>query len=67
MKKVLIGGASGLIGTALATHLESQGYEVTRLKRGVHWNPETNFIEPQLVEECDAIINLAGAGIGDKR
>lgn len=69
--RVLISGATGLIGTELTAQLRKQGHDVFRLTRidnkkadEVFWNPSRGFIEPGVVETMDAIINLAGATTG---
>ena len=68
MPRILISGASGLIGSALVPSLESDGYEVTRLVRRepkakeVQWNP-TQSISPNLVSGYDAVIHLSGESI----
>ena len=69
MPRILISGASGLIGSALAPALESHGHEVIRLVRGetkksneVRWNP-MHPIPPELVSGYDAIIHLSGESI----
>lgn len=66
--KVLISGASGLIGTELTKQLRSSGHEpillVRREKRAPHevsWNPAKGEIEPGIMERVDAVVNLAGA------
>jgi uncharacterized protein len=58
--RVVIAGSSGLIGTALRRSLEADGHTVVRLMRGAPW-------DPGLVEGADAVVNLAGAGLGDRR
>lgn len=71
--KIVISGASGLIGTQLAKHLSNSGHEVTRLVRRspksgeVQWNPKTGTLDASALEGTDAVIHLSGAGIGDKR
>jgi uncharacterized protein len=71
--RIVISGASGLIGTALTKHLVGQGHTVTRLVRRASstgeftWDPGRGQLEPIAVDGCDAVINLSGAGIGDKR
>ncbi len=74
MVKVAITGSSGLIGTALVTRLQASGHEVLRLVRRaprsageVRWDPETGDLDPKLLAGVDAAVNLAGAGVGDKR
>jgi hypothetical protein len=68
MPRILISGASGLIGSALVPSLESHGYEVARLVRReseaneLHWDP-TNPIPPDLVSGFDAVIHLSGESI----
>lgn len=74
MGKILITGASGLIGTRLTELLVEQGYSVVHLgrakkKTGIPcyvWDVEKSFIEPGVFEGVDTIIHLAGAGIADK-
>lgn len=72
--KVAVTGASGLIGTSLLPHLRSNGHEVLRLVRRpprgvdeVEWNPTAGTATPGALEGVDAVIHLAGAGVGDKR
>ena len=71
--KIVISGASGLIGTQLAKHLARNGHEVVRLVRRtpksgeVQWNPAAGSLDAETLEGSDAVIHLSGAGIGDKR
>ncbi len=71
--KILITGSSGLIGTALTTHLGCEGHETVRLVRRpagpgeVTWNPPAGTIDDAGLEGIEAVVHLAGAGIGDKR
>jgi hypothetical protein len=72
--RVAVTGASGLIGSALLPHLRQQGHEVTRLVRGpatapdeISWDPSTGFVDMTALEGTDAVIHLAGAGVGDHR
>lgn len=67
--RVLVSGASGPIGTALAPKLRDQGYEVVRLVRGtasgdkqIHWDP-AQPVDPGAVAGFDAVIHLAGEPI----
>lgn len=71
---VAVTGASGLIGSALVGQLKSDGYEVKKLVRRpvrsneeVFWNPTLGEINLDALAGTDAIIHLAGAGVGDKR
>jgi uncharacterized protein (TIGR01777 family) len=69
--KVLVTGSHGLIGTALCSALEAGGHQVVRLVRGgggpVTWDPAAGILDDQAFDGVDAVVNLAGAGIGDKR
>ena len=73
-QRIAISGSSGLIGTALVGHLKSEGHTVQRLVRRapvasdeVQWDPQTGFVELAPLAGVDAIIHLAGVGVGDKR
>lgn len=73
--RVVVAGASGLIGTALVGHLNSAGHQVVRLVRDREsraedarfWNPATGDIDDSAFDGIDGVVNLAGAGIGDRR
>ncbi|MBA3267894.1 MAG: TIGR01777 family protein [Acidimicrobiia bacterium] len=72
--KVAVTGSHGLIGSALATALEADGHQVTRLVRGrpsgageVGWDPDAGTIDGPGLEGHDAVVHLAGVGIGDHR
>lgn len=72
MSRVLISGASGLIGSALVPALESGGYEVVRLVRGsaksrtdLVWDPMRE-VSPGLVSGCDAVIHLSGENVAGR-
>ena len=67
-------GASGFLGTRLADRLATAGHDITRLVRRsartsgeAPWQPSQGELDPALVAAADAVINLAGAGVGDKR
>jgi len=69
--RVLISGASGLVGTELARQLLEAGHEPVRLVRRptqapdeVQWSPAVGFLEPDIMETIDAVVNLAGATTG---
>lgn len=69
--KVLISGASGLIGTELNAQLKAQGHQVVRLVRRaaqsseeLSWSPEKAALDPASLSDIDAVINLAGATTG---
>lgn len=72
--KVAITGASGLIGSALVPHLRNRGDEVLRLVRRsatapdeVTWDPAAGTVDLAGLEGIDAVVHLAGAGVGDHR
>ncbi len=71
--RVAITGSTGLIGSALQPHLESLGHEVIRVVRGnpsgtdIVWSPAECRIDTHALDGIDAVVHLAGAGIGDKR
>lgn len=71
--KIVVSGASGLIGTQLVAKLSSCGHEVVRLVRRspkageIQWNPKSGTLDAAALEGTDAVIHLSGAGIGDKR
>lgn len=73
-KRVAIAGSSGLIGGALRRQLMARGDEVVRLVRGRpnapderSWTPGAGDLPLAALEGVDAVVNLAGAGIGDRR
>ena len=70
--RILIAGSSGLIGGALRPALASRGDEVVPLLRspagdGPTWDPTTGRLDAAAIRGFDAVINLAGVGIGDRR
>ena len=72
--RILISGGSGLIGSALTPFLESQGHTVISLVRRpvrneheISWNPARHEIADNALDGIDAVINLSGAGVGDRR
>jgi uncharacterized protein (TIGR01777 family) len=72
--RILMAGASGFLGTRLADRLTADGHQVTRLVRRAartpderRWNPTAAQLDPAVVAGSDAVVNLAGAGVGDKR
>jgi uncharacterized protein (TIGR01777 family) len=72
--RVVIAGSSGLIGAALVAELRSAGHDVTRLVRRPpaatderRWDPPAGSIEPDALAGAGAVVNLCGAGLGDRR
>lgn len=74
MSKILITGATGLIGTHLTEVLQQGGHTVTHLSRRKpdgaiktwEWNIDKHYIEEGAFDGVDTVIHLAGAGIADK-
>jgi uncharacterized protein (TIGR01777 family) len=70
---IAISGSSGLIGTALTTRLRADGHTVmpmvrTTAREGeIHYDPRAGQLDPEHLIGVDAIVHLAGAGIGDRR
>lgn len=82
MATILLAGGTGMIGTYLQQYLAGKGYDVIVLIRDekklkpfsqnsqitfAGWNVEDGFIDNDAVAKADYIINLAGAGVADKR
>ena len=71
--KVAITGSTGLIGSALVPALERDGHSVVRLVRRsagageIRWDPAARRLDPTVLTDVDAVVHLAGAGIGDRR
>ena len=74
INQVAVTGSSGLIGSALVGQLRADGFEVKKIVRRpvrnndeVFWNPNVGEIDLAALSQVDAIIHLAGVGVGDKR
>ena len=72
--KIVITGSSGLIGSALVRDCEKRNFEVVKLVRRVpkqenesQWDPIKGIVDLNVFEKATAIVNLAGAGVGDRR
>ena len=78
--RILISGATGLVGSALARALQAADWEVLALRRGPHasraqeagtgdiiWSPLTGDIETGRLEGLDAVIHLAGENVAAGR
>lgn len=76
--RVLITGATGLVGSHLAKLLKTQNIDVNYLTtskskieklpgyHGFHWNPEEGILDENSLKEVDAIVHLAGANIAKR-
>lgn len=72
--RIAISGSSGFIGTALSAHLTDGGHEVLRLVRRApegpdeaEWHPDDHELDPAVLDGIEAVVNLNGAGVGDRR
>jgi len=74
--KIIVSGASGMLGSALRRRLVANGQSVLQLVRRARetedeltWNPATSPIvsRPEELEGCSAAIHLAGANIAGRR
>ena len=71
--KVLVSGASGMVGTALQSLLQQAGHEVRPLSRQKHegdsvlWSPAAGTIDQTALEGFDAVVHLAGENIAAGR
>lgn len=73
--RVLVSGASGLVGSALTSFLASQGHKVVKLARGgsadtgadvVRWDPRGGSINPTDLENFDIVVHLAGESVAQR-
>lgn len=71
--RVAITGSSGLIGTALSDALRAAGHQTIAVVRRspaageIGWDPAAGTMNPADLSGVDAVVHLAGAGIGDHR
>jgi uncharacterized protein (TIGR01777 family) len=69
--RVLLAGASGLLGTQLVALLQTGGHEVVQLVRRtpgpgqVRWDPAAGELDPTALEGVDALISLSGENVGE--
>ncbi|HEX2852893.1 MAG TPA: TIGR01777 family oxidoreductase [Opitutaceae bacterium] len=73
-RRILISGASGLVGRALGPFFQTQGHEVLRLVRQtpkdeaeIFWDPSRGELDAGKLEGVDAVIHLAGENVGGGR
>jgi uncharacterized protein len=71
---IAVAGSSGLIGTALVYALRATDRRVLRIVRRapsnadeVYWNPDTGEFDPDTLRGVDAVVNLCGVNVGQKR
>ncbi|MCV7102173.1 TIGR01777 family oxidoreductase [Mycobacterium palustre] len=71
---IAIAGSSGLIGSALAAALRAADHRVLRIVRRtpanaeeLHWNPESGEFDPDALADVDAVVNLCGVNVGQRR
>lgn len=71
--KVVLTGASGLLGQALAQSFASGGHEVLKLVRRppsspdeARWDPAGGQVDPGALRGAGLVVHLAGAGLGDR-
>ncbi|MEE6177807.1 TIGR01777 family oxidoreductase [Mycobacterium sp. 050134] len=71
---IAIAGSSGLIGSALAAALRAADHRVLRIVRRtpansdeLHWNPESGEFDAEALSDVDAVVNLCGVNIGQRR
>jgi uncharacterized protein (TIGR01777 family) len=69
--RIVISGASGLLGSALVPALEADGHEVLRLVRRpprgsgeLEWDPAAGSLDATALRGVDAIVNVSGANVG---
>src|SRR5437764_9417005 len=71
--KVLVSGATGLVGSALASAFEADGHSVVALTRSpsgrgwIHWDPMTREMDQAALEGFDAVVHLAGENIAARK
>jgi hypothetical protein len=71
--RVVLTGASGLLGQSLLPALRTDGHEVVRLVRRsptapdeAQWDPRGGHVDPTALRDADAVIHLAAPGMGDR-
>lgn len=72
--RIALTGSSGLIGKALVRSLRADGHNTVRFVRRApaapgeaRWDPRAGYVDPAGLEGVDAVVHLAGAGVGDHR
>ncbi|MEU8776155.1 TIGR01777 family oxidoreductase [Streptomyces sp. NPDC048606] len=72
--RIALTGSSGLIGKALVRSLRADGHDLVRFVRRAptgpeeaRWDPREGYVDPAGLDGVDAVVHLAGAGVGDHR
>ena len=72
-QRIAITGASGFVGSALASHLTKGGHSVIRIGRGetkpgpdVVWSPEKGILDGEALEGVSGVVHLAGASVAQR-
>jgi uncharacterized protein (TIGR01777 family) len=68
--RIVVGGASGFLGSALVEQLRTGGHDVVRLVRrpetaadSFAWDPTAGVVDQALIDSADVVVNLSGAPI----
>lgn len=71
---IAVAGSSGLIGSALVSALRAADHQVVRIVRRtpangseVHWDPESAELDASALRGVDAVVNLCGINVGQRR
>lgn len=72
--RLVVTGASGLLGPRFVEEMRAAGHEVLRLVRRTptspdehRWDPAAGHLDPSVFDGVEAVVHLSGANIGDKR
>ncbi len=68
--RIVMAGASGLLGTALGERFKASGHDVVRLTRRPatasdesQWDPDANAVDQAVIESADVVVNTAGVSL----